>query len=208
MKKKWEQYLPRTGAGRLAAWYALSIVLVLTIQSLFALYDGLLFLTGKLESRSLTLEDFVPVDAEILDEMTMVNASNDTQLLYAPLGKEIRSLSVRCSFSLDPGEFVLFYQKDADGGFSIDKQIYASWDAHSDSYFFLLPRGVKKIRLDTGVEPSITVRFDAIDINRCRFNDLFRFSRTEAFYLLILPGVLYGLGATAGEFWRYLRSRS
>lgn len=58
---------------------------------------------------------------------------------------------------------------------------------------FEFPIGTNQIRVDTGVHPSITVSFQEILANKYTFNTVMRFSTGELFYLLAVPGVIYGV---------------
>ena len=58
-------------------------------------------------------------------------------------------------------------------------------------YIFEFPYGTKQVRMDTGVEPSITVSFDNIVRNDFSTADMLGVSTAELFTLLIVPGAIY-----------------
>lgn len=119
------------------------------------------FESGSLVNRHLTLGDFETVQAEVVDGMTLINDGYDTQIIYTGT---VRNIYIKCTFSMDPGEFVAFYNKTGDGAWSQKRQRWAKLD---DGYYcFEFPGGTKQIRIDTGVEPSIRVDFRHIEINR------------------------------------------
>lgn len=134
----------------------------------------------------LTVDDFELVGAEYVDNMTIINATNDTQMIYTG---NIRKLAVKCTFSLAPGEFLCFYNSKGDYSFGTHKMQYSK--VYGDYYIFEFPYGTKQVRMDTGVEPSITVSFDNIVRNDFSTADMLGVSTAELFTLLIVPGVIY-----------------
>lgn len=141
---------------------------------------------GLRQPRALTLADFEAVGTQQLDETTLVTATDDAQLHLPFAGAH--SLWVRCEFSLDPGEFVLFYQNRAGAEFSAGKMLHAQ--RYGDWYVFTPPAGTQKIRLDLGVYPSITVHFDEIVLDRYTG---FSLDTGALVWAALLPGTLCAL---------------
>jgi len=141
---------------------------------------------GTYEEKHLNLNDFEHFGVEQLDDMTMINASDDTQLWYTG---NMHNLYVKCDFSYAPGEYIVFYNKTGDGVFGIHQMVHAyevdGW------YIFQLPAGTKQIRMDTGIYPSITIEFEEIILNRCSFNDMMRFSTSQLLWTLVLPAIVF-----------------
>ena len=138
------------------------------------------------ETKQLTVDDFQLVGAEYVDSMIIINATNDTQMIYSG---NIKKLAVKCSFSRDPGEYVCFYNSKNDGSFGTHKMKHAK--IYGDWYIFEFPYGTKQIRMDTGVEPSITVDFDSIVLNSFTLTDILAFSTGELFSMVIIPPAVY-----------------
>ena len=88
-------------------------------------------------------------------------------------------------------EFLAFYSYKADGVFSAERCVRGK--QYGRYYVFEFPIGTNQIRIDTGVHPSITVSFQEILANKYTFNTVMRFSTGELFYLLAVPGVIYGV---------------
>lgn len=176
------------GAQGLAFCYVVCVALFLLYKLCCGMWLFAGFQSGKYTQRSLTLHDFAQYGVEQLDDMTMVNATEDAQLW---LTGDVCNLYVDCSFSYSPGEFLVFYAYREDGGFRSDRCVRGR--KMGDYYIFELPIGVKQIRMDTGVSPSITVSFREILVNRYTFNTVMRFSTKNLFYLLTVPCILYGI---------------
>ena len=138
--------------------------------------------SGTLANRQLSLEDFETVQAEVLDSMAMINDGYDTQIIYTG---EVRNIYIKCRFSTDPGEFVAFYNKTGDNAWSENRQVWAKQDG--EYYCFEFPKGTRQIRIDTGVEPSIRVDFEEIEINRPTQKLLRGMGEGVLFIWLIVP---------------------
>lgn len=160
------------------------------------------FESGRLENRHLTLEDFDAVEAEVLDSMSMINASSDTQIIFSG---EVRNVYITCTFSADPGEFVAFYNKTGDGAWSESRERWARLE--DGSYCFEFPQGTKQIRIDTGVEPSIRVDFEDIEINRKTPKLLWGPLAGELFTLAVAPAALVSVRGIIAEAGRMLMNR-
>lgn len=174
--KRWPALRRRVLAGMYAA--ALLPVVVLT------LWGPLMQALGLWREQALCPADFTGVGIEVVDDATLETATDDAQLHYTADG--MHSLWVRCSFSTDPGEFVLFYQNRMEAEFDARKELYAR--RYGDWYVFPLPAGTRKIRLDLGVLPSVKVHFDEIILNRRTPPML----DTEALvWAAVLPGLLF-----------------
>ena len=66
-----------------------------------------------------------------------------------------------------------------------------------DYYWFEFPPFTHQIRLDTGVEPSITVVFDSITINTPVLSTVAGITAGDGFTLLAVPGLIFMIGETA-----------
>lgn len=176
------------GTKGLMLCYAVCVILFMIFKLGTGLWIYCGFQSGKYIPRSLTLNDFEQHGVEQLDDMTMVNATDDAQLW---LTGKVYNLYVDCSFSCDPGEFLVFYSDRTDGTFSAERCVRGK--LFGRYYVFEFPAGTNQIRMDTGIHPSITVFFREILVNKYTFNTVMRFSTEELFYLLIVPCLLYGI---------------
>lgn len=169
--------------------YSTLKLLYLIVSALFLsfhLLHGLGYLVLGYGKEQLHLRDFIAVEAEIVDENTLISIGDDTQLIYTG---NVKSLRIKCSFSQNPGEIVAFYSYRTNSEWSSQRMRYARW---IDGYYeFVFPFGTQQIRFDTGIFPSITVVFDEIEINSGSPAEIFGFSGAELFYLLILPMLGY-----------------
>lgn len=80
--------------------YAVCVILFLGFKLCAGLWVFYGFQNGRYAQRNLTLNDFEQYGVEQLDDMTMVNATDDTQLWIT---ENIYNLYVDCDFSYDPG---------------------------------------------------------------------------------------------------------
>lgn len=103
--------------------YAVCVILFLGFKLCAGLWVFYGFQNGRYAQRNLTLNDFEQYGVEQLDDMTMVNATDDTQLWIT---ENIYNLYVDCDFSYDPGEFLAFYSYKADGVFSAERCVRGS----------------------------------------------------------------------------------
>lgn len=193
----------RTAYGLMVFYVACAVLFLLYKlgMGLVVFFD---FQSGKYIQQSLTLNDFEQYGVEQIDDMTMINATDDTQLW---LTGNLYNLYIDCSFSYDPGEFIVFYAFGENDGFSPKRCVRGRL---MDGYYrFDFPAGTKKIRMDTGIHPSITVSFREILVNKETFNTVMRFSTEDLFYLLIVPGILYALWDLAAKLpWVKRRRRA
>lgn len=125
--------------------YAVCVILFLGFKLCAGLWVFYGFQNGRYAQRNLTLNDFEQYGVEQLDDMTMVNATDDTQLWIT---ENIYNLYVDCDFSYDPGEFLAFYSYKADGVFSAERCVRGK--QYGRYYVFEFPIGTNQIRVDTG----------------------------------------------------------
>lgn len=183
---KYTDAVKSDGMKGLVYTYTVCISLAAVFTVLLGAVNFALVSTGYYREKNMTVNDFETVGAEYVDEMTIVNATNDTQLIYTG---NVKNLIVKCEFSQEPGEFVCVYNSTADYAFGAHKAVYAR--QYGDCYVFDFPAATKQIRMDTGVEPSITVAFDEIVINRFSLWEMFGLSAKDLFSLLIIPPAIY-----------------
>ncbi|MDD6827276.1 MAG: hypothetical protein PUE12_14480 [Oscillospiraceae bacterium] len=184
--KKYTDYFTNHRLKAFMATYAVCIAAALAVNIVTGIVNFGLSTAGVYRQKSLTADDFELVDAEYVDSMTIINATNDTQMIYTG---NIKNLVVNCDFSRPPGEFVCFYNSRGDYSFGTHKMKYAK--QYGDYYIFEFPYGTKQVRMDTGVEPSITVSFDSIQINSFSAFDMFGFSTSWLFSLLFIPAAVH-----------------
>ena len=190
-----KKFIKENSVRALITCYALTIGFVLTAQIIGGAVNFALTKT-VFKERSLSLDDFELVDAEYVDSMKLINASDDTQIIYTG---NVRNVYIRCNFTYDPGEFVAYYSKNTEKSFRGDRPVYRKMQG--DYYVFTFPLNTKQVRIDTGVYPSITVTFSEITANRSSFNDLLGFSTGELFYLFISPAAILAAVYTFLEFY-------
>ena len=180
-----------TPQNRLLAAYLLFICMWSMFHLGYTAVNSIGFIGGNAKQQ-LTVADFTPVDVEVVNENTIINSTGDSQLIYTG---PIRNMRIKCSFSIDPGEFVCFYNYRGNNAFGIHRMRYAK--IIGDCYWFEFPPGTKQIRLDTGVEPSITVVFDSITINTPTLSTVAGITAGDGFTLLTVPGLIFMIGETA-----------
>ncbi len=161
--------------------------------------------TGKVEERFLKIEDFEPVEVEVYEEGTLITAGMDPQLILDEPGV-VRRLMVQAKFSVDPGEFQVYYATKP-GVYSEAQKVYAEY-VGDGWYLFEFPYRlwpVCSLRMDLGVAPSITVSLGEMVLNTP--------DNLEAWTLRMIPWAFYtivmavALRAGAEILCEYLQSR-
>lgn len=191
-----------TAIKRLLAAYLAFACLWAVFHLGYTALSGIGYITGRTSQKELTVEDFVHVGIEMADENTIINSTNDSQMIYTG---PIRNLLIKCSFSADPGEFICFYNYRGNDAFGTHRMKYAK--IIGDYYWFEFPPFTQQIRLDTGVEPSITVVFDSITINTPALSTVAGITAGDSFTLLAVPGLIFMIGETALSLLKYKKER-
>ena len=181
----------------LARCYIGTAAIMLRIVTITSLLNLIAYKVGFYQQKMLNIHDFEQIGVEVVDNMTMINATNDTQLICEG---NIKNIYIKCDFSADPGEFVAFYSRKNNYAFGTHQMLHARQDG--EYYIFRFPIGTKQVRIDTGVEPSITVSFDEIMLNKQSLREITGINIGYLFYLMICPMVLFSIlytGATIYE---------
>lgn len=181
-------------------------LLALAVTLFFHLFMGLTHLiayqTNFYESRSLALTELEPVGIELVDDGTIITQTDDSQLIYTG---NIRSIKIKCEFLQDPGEFVSFYNKKANGAFGSNQMMYAKMQ---DGYYvFDYPLGTRQARIDFGVVPSVTVHISEILLNDKDPAQMLGYTNGELFYLFTVPLVVFLLLDTLLRLWCEIKPR-
>ena len=204
MKNRVKAFLNRWSENDLKSISKIYIIFILALLILHTLYAAVNIAgikSGKFSEKYLTVKDFSSEQLEILDDMNVINSGDDGKLIYSG---DVRTFSVKCEFSYNPGEFVSFYNNDNSGVFSAQKMIYAKL---IDGYYvFEYPLGTKQVRIDTGVSPSIHVSFDEIILNRPDASWIWGNITEMLFTMLIAPVVIYSLTDCIVEFGKKIIS--
>ena len=162
-------------------------------------------MSGKVEERSLKLEDFDPVEVELPGNGTVITAGLDPQLILNEPGM-VRGFKLQAEFSADPGEFQVYYATKP-GVYSEKQKVYAEY-VGDGWYLFELPyrlRPIQSLRMDLGVSPSITVSLGEMVLNTP--------DTLEAWTLRMVPWFFYTVVAVAvlragtGILCEYLQDR-
>lgn len=155
--------------------------------------------SGKLKQQQLTVDDFTLVGIEYVDAYTIINETEDPQMIKEVEGP-VKNVWIKSSFSYDPGEVVLFYTTKPGEEYSGKKMIPAT--IIEDYFYFPLPAGkIESIRIDTGGFPSITVQFEEICFNR--FISPVQYSPLDGPAILkaVLGAFFLGIAAAAAWAW-------
>lgn len=175
-------------------------VAALAVTVLFHLLMGagqlIAYQIGVYEKRTLQIQDFEPVGVEVVDDETIITQTDDSQLIF---NGNVKSIKIKCEFLQNPGEFVSFYNKTADGAFGIQKMMYAKM---KDGYYeFNYPFGTRQVRIDLGVVPSVTIKVSDIQLNHQSAAQMMGYSNRELFYLFTVPLAVFLVLDTAGKLY-------
>ena len=182
--------------------YLLTLALALIFHLCVGLLNLLAYQTGYYEEKHLRIDDFQQVGLERADEITLITATDDAQLLYQG---NVRSLRFTCEFLQNPGEFISFYGTARRSGFAADRIVQAKLQ-HNGDYLFTYPLGTRNVRVDLGVVPSVTVRISEIVLNEKTPQQMLHLSVGELFWLFVLPAVAFLLVDTVIG-WKQTRKK-
>ncbi len=166
----------------LRQFYLIACAMALLLNVLCGIVNFAAYQTGYYKEMTLTVSDFEQVGLEQIDDHTVINQTDDAQLIYTG---NVRSIKIRCEFSQNPGEFVSFYNRRANGAFGVKHMQYAQ--RRDGFYEFHYPVGTKQVRIDTGVVPAIQVSFSEIVLNEKNVWNMIGFSTSELFYVFVTP---------------------
>lgn len=180
--KAFIEFWQKNPVKTLQRFYIVACTAALAFNVLCGVFYFIAYQTGFYQEQVLSISDFELVGLEILDDHTVVNKTDDAQLIY---NGNVHSIKLRCEFSQNPGEFVSFYNRRGNGSFGVNRMEYAQ--RRDGWYEFDYPVGTKQIRIDTGVEPAIQVSFSEIVINEKDICTMLGFSTSELFYVFVMP---------------------
>ncbi len=175
--------------------------IIITVFLLFSLFsfasDKILMLTGHISQVELTSFTSFDTFDFILNESdeqakTGVTNTQDVKLVlddFSETGTDIiRTVHMDMSFSLHPGEVVLFYAKEGED-FSDAKKIWAK-QQNDGVYTFTLPRTQKidKIRIDPSSVYNNELYLNSITLNSSlTLSKYFTLSNEQIFNFLLYP---------------------
>ncbi len=165
--------------------YSIGIVFLVILRLLYGM--PFLFLKNSLYAqKSLDINDFEQVDIEVINGMSFITETDDSQLIYTG---NIRNLCVQCDYNVYPGEFICFYNYRGNYSFGLNRVVYAK--QYGDYYIYTFPIGTKQIRFDQGVVPSVRFDYKEITLNRQTAQDIFRYSTSDLFWWFVtVPAIL------------------
>jgi hypothetical protein len=168
----------------LLAWAA---ALVCTVVQLTA--DTIAHSTGTLREQRLELAELQPVNAYV-EENVLVSENEDPQLLYTvPAGTQLKTLRFAAAYDKAPYERCLYYTTEENGAFSGSRRVWPVENADG-SLTFMLPRGVRAVRLDPGSRTDLHVAVQEIVLNEERGAlTYFTPAADTLVLLLIVPGL-------------------
>ena len=199
MHTKWKNRMERWQANplkMLLRCYVLGLVLALVFHLGAGLVSLLAYQTGYYEEKHLSIDDFMLVGLERVDDVTLITETDDAQLLYPG---NVRSLRFTCEFLQNPGEFISFYGTVRRPAFSPGRMLYAQ--QRDDTYLFTYPPLTNTVRVDLGVVPSVTVRITDILLNEKTPRQMLHLSTGELFWLFVLPLAGFLLVDTSIGLW-------
>ncbi len=180
----------------LVRFYLLTLAVTVLLHLLMGAGQFIAYQVGLYEKRALQIRDFEPVGVEIVDDETVITQTDDSQLIF---NGNVKTIKIKCEFLQNPGEFVSFYNKTADGAFGIQKMMYAK--IKNGYYVFDYPFGTRQVRIDLGVVPSVMIKVSDIQLNDQSAAQMMGYSNGELFYLFTVPLVLFLTLDTLGKVY-------
>ncbi len=170
----------------LAASLTIALCVILAIKLLIGAFTMFFYLTGNVQEKQLTADDFEQINIERVDEMAVISVNEDPQM---HLEGAVYNMYIKCDFSDVSSEFLLFHQDDLNKEFSADKVVYAK--KYDDYYVFNLPLSTQKIRVDIVNRASVTINFEEIIINKASVKDVMRLSTGDLFSFVVIALLIY-----------------
>ena len=121
---------------------------------------------GNVVPAQLDPNDFTLIDTQQTQPGTFTSTSPDPRMVLEPSPAYVRTVTVECTFSKDPGEFCIFYKTSPEQTeYDATRRAWGYRQADG-SYLFRLPKGrIYGLRLDPGIFTNLDFTVQKITIN-------------------------------------------
>ena len=124
---------------------------------------------GNVVPAQLDVNSFSLIDTQQTQPDTFISTSPDPRMVLEPSPAYVRTVTVDCTFSKDPGEFCIFYKTSPQQEeYDATRRAWGYRQADG-SYTFTLPKGrIYGLRLDPGIFTNLAFEVHSITINAPR----------------------------------------
>lgn len=124
---------------------------------------------GNVEPAQLDVNGFALTDMQQEQPGVFTSTSPDPRMVLEPSPAYVRTVTVDCTFSKDPGEFCIFYKTSPQQTeYDATRRAWGYRQADG-TYSFTLPKGrIYGLRLDPGIFTNLTFEVNSITINAPR----------------------------------------
>ncbi len=166
------------------------VLLVYLFASLFSFINASVF--GH-ETRTLTLNDFTPINVEITADMSAIATTNDPQLIYNGDASEVQSIAYTLT-SGGSGVVCAYYTTQIGADFSNHMRLFPAFGEVQNVQYMLPWQNVTALRLDIGSVASENFEFEQITLNpKLPFWVYFTPSAFQIVLCIVLPLLVYAI---------------
>lgn len=124
---------------------------------------------GNVVPAQLDVNSFSLIDTQQTQPDTFISTSPDPRMVLEPSPAYVRTVTVDCTFSKDPGEFCIFHKTSPQQEeYDATRRAWGYRQADG-SYTFTLPKGrIYGLRLDPGIFTNLAFEVHSITINAPR----------------------------------------
>ena len=147
--------------------------------------------SGKMQTVTLSAEDFF-LSGIAKTDSGYITTDGDPQLILEG-DMKISRITLNCTFSVTPGEMVVYYSEKDGQGYSSAKRYWFYADSENlDSYTASIPmKNLKSIRIDPTTVAGNTMTIDSIVLNSPKaIGEYFAISFKTVFNLLVYSCLL------------------
>ncbi|MEG1801065.1 MAG: hypothetical protein RR273_03725 [Oscillospiraceae bacterium] len=185
--------LAKASAVQLVAYSGVLLTVVFLINGLWGFaQESFLKSSGKLETVTLTVEDFEQVALQSTQDGGLVSTDGDCQLL---LKREMlmSGVAFTAEYSVHPGEVTMYYTTKEGQGFSATKR-YRFFPVSGQENRYEISFGAKKmksIRIDPTTTAGNNMKITEITINAPKtLGSFFAVGYGDIFNLLVYSGII------------------
>lgn len=181
-----------TGAKLIILCAAILCVLWLG-KNMFAFgYETFARSAGKMETVTISADDFVLSGIVKRDDGSYITTDGDPQII---LEKEMKisRITLNSTFSVSPGEMVVYYSEKEGQGYSAAKRYWFYTDASGENSYtaHMKTKNYKSIRIDPTALAGNIMQIESVVINSPKsFGEYFAVNFKNIFNLLVYSAVL------------------
>ena len=185
--------LKNLSGTKLIVFCAVFLTVIWSGKNLFAFgYETFARSTGKMETVTLSADDFQLIGVVKTDEGKYITTDGDPQLVLEQQMK-ISRITINSTFSVAPGEMVVYYAEKPGQPYSAAKRYWFYTDAASgNGYTASMPiKNLASIRIDPTTVAGNSMEIESIVLNSPKsFIEFFAVDFRTVFNLLVYSAII------------------